>query len=144
MKRPRRILYTWIRPFVPACTRVHVDIHSWIPAGRPQKTPLRNPTDPRGIPQSRLLRLDADPGDIPAEPEKTRQDPDGIGEKVPQNRSKIWSGRIPGASGIGPGTRPSEKNAKNQFDQIVCETKAWMLCYRKLVCNTHVLSLIHI
>ena len=59
--------------------------------------------------------LCADPGNIPAEPEKTRQDPDGTGEKVSQNPSKIWSGRVPGASGIGPGTRPSEEKAKKRF-----------------------------
>ena len=45
----------------------------------------------------------ADPGNIPAEPDKPRQDPGGTGEKVSQNPSKIWSGRVPGASGIGPG-----------------------------------------
>ena len=37
---------------------------------------------PRGTPQSGLQRLAADPGDIPAEPEKTREVPDGIGKKV--------------------------------------------------------------
>ena len=43
------------------------------------------------------------PGNIPAEPDKPRQDPGETGKKVSQNRSKIWSGRVPGASGIGPG-----------------------------------------
>ena len=43
------------------------------------------------------------PGNIPAEPDKPRQDPDGTGRKTSQNRSKISSGRVRGASGIGPG-----------------------------------------
>ena len=43
------------------------------------------------------------PGNIPAEPDKPRQDPGETGKKISQNLCKIWSGRDPGASGIGPG-----------------------------------------
>ena len=39
------------------------------------------------------------PGNIPAEPDKPRQDPGGTGKKY----SKIWSGRVRGASRIDPG-----------------------------------------
>ena len=43
------------------------------------------------------------PGNIPAEPDKPRQDPGETGKEISQNLCKIWSGRDPGASGIGPG-----------------------------------------
>ena len=76
---------------------------------------------PRGTPQSGLLRLAADPGDIPAELEKTRQDPKKIGKrprrnptnldknphgtskKVSKNPIKIGSGSVPGVSRMRPG-----------------------------------------
>ena len=58
---------------------------------------------PRGTPASGLPRLDAEPGNIPAEPDRPRQDPGETGKKASQNLCKIWSGRVPGASGIGPG-----------------------------------------
>ena len=58
---------------------------------------------PRGTPQNEFRRLAVYPGNIPAEPDKPRQDPGETGKKVSQNLCKIWSGRVPGASGIGPG-----------------------------------------
>ena len=67
---------------------------------------------PRGTPQSGLLRLDADPGDTPAEPDKPRQDPASTSKKVSQNLIKIWSGRVPRGSRIGPG--PSRKTPERR------------------------------
>ena len=67
---------------------------------------------PRGTPQNEFRRLAVHPGNIPAEPDKPRQDPGETGKKVSQNLCKIWSGRVPGASGSGPGTLPERASAK--------------------------------
>ena len=58
---------------------------------------------PRETPQSEFRRLAVYPGNIPAEPDKPRQDPGGTDQKTLQNRSKISSGRVRGASRIDPG-----------------------------------------
>ena len=76
---------------------------------------------PRGTPASGLLRLGADPGNIPAEPDKPRQDPGGTSKKVSQNPIEIWSGRVPGASGIGPGPfRNTPERRKRKKNEKVC------------------------
>ena len=47
-------------------------------------------------------------------PGGTRQTPTRS-RRNPVNNFGFRSGRVPGASGIGPGTRPSEENTKHQF-----------------------------
>ena len=70
---------------------------------------------PRETPQSEFRRLAVYPGNIPAEPDKPRQDPDGTGKKTLQNRCKIWSGRVRGASRIDLGRfRKAPERRKHQ------------------------------
>ena len=60
------------------------------------------------------------PGNIPAEPDTPRQDPGGTGQKILQNRSKIWSGRVRGASRIDPGRfrNTPERTKRKKIEKV--------------------------
>ena len=75
---------------------------------------------PRETPQREFRRLAVYPGNIPAEPEKPRQDPGGTGKKILQNRSKIWSGRVRGASRIDPGRfrNTPERTKRKKIEKV--------------------------
>ena len=69
------------------------------------------------------------PGNIPAEPDKPRQDPDGTGQKTLQNRCKIWSGRVRGASRIGPGpSRKAPERRKHQKTVFGAQKSTKVFC----------------
>ena len=57
----------------------------------------------REDPAGEFRRLGVHLRNIPAEPDKPRQEPGGTSKKVSQNLPKIWSGRVPRARRIGPG-----------------------------------------
>ena len=74
---------------------------------------------PRSTPESEFRRLAVYPGNNPAEPGNTLKIQKERAKQTPENLSEIWSGRVPGASGIdlepsGYTSQPRKRNKVNK------------------------------
>ena len=73
---------------------------------------------PRETPQSEFRRLAVYPGNIPAEPDKPRQDPDGTGKKTLQNLVREGPRSLQNRSGTLPEHTRANKTPKNRKSAV--------------------------
>ena len=89
---------------------------------------------PRGTPQSGFRRSMVCPGNIPAKPGKPRQEVQSPRrsrrnhQQISAKSIKIWSGRVPGASRIGPGPFRNEPE-RRKCQKLIFGRKNASTCF---------------